>query len=193
MQKNAPYNPITNAQVAASGLQYLALGHLHTRGLFTAGETLCAWPGCAMGRGNDETGDRGVYLVTIEERAQAEFIPLDVPRFFDLEVEVISTPEEALQATLPPVGSEDFYRITFTGEAEPFDIAALQLPQFPNLELRDRTAPPADLWSAIGTDSLEGMYFSMLHDALEGDESETALLAAKISRRLLDGREVALP
>lgn len=193
LQKNAPYNPITQAQVANSGLHYLALGHLHTKGQFTAGDTLCAWPGSAMGRGYDETGDRGLYLVTIADDVRAEFIPLDNPRFYDLESEVLSTPAEALQAVLPPVGNEDFYRITLTGEAEPFDLAALQLPQFPNLELRDRTTPPADLWAVMAEDSLEGMYFSMLHDALEGEDGETALLAAKISRRLLDGREVALP
>lgn len=193
LQKNAPYNPITQADVANSGLHYLALGHLHTKGQFTAGDTLCAWPGSAMGRGYDETGDRGLYLVTIADDVRAEFIPLDNPRFYDLETEVLSTPAEALQAVLPPVGNEDFYRITLTGEAEPFDLAALQLPQFPNLELRDRTTPPADLWAVMGEDSLEGMYFSMLHDALEGEDGETALLAAKISRRLLDGREVALP
>ena len=50
----SPYNPITKAQVQNSGLQYLALGHIHQAGSFTAGETLCAWPGCPMGRGYDE-------------------------------------------------------------------------------------------------------------------------------------------
>ena len=32
IQKNAPYCPITQAQVAASGLDYLALGHIHMAG-----------------------------------------------------------------------------------------------------------------------------------------------------------------
>ena len=193
LQKNAPYNPMTRSQIAASGLDYLALGHLHTIGQFTAGRTLCAWPGSAMGRGNDETGDRGVYLVTLTDSARADFIPLHVPRFYDLEAEVVSTPAAALQAALPPIGSNDFYRITLVGEAEPFDTAALRLPQFPNLELRDHTTPPADLWGAVGEDSLEGMYFTMLRHAMESEDPETVLLAAKISRRLLDGREVALP
>ena len=58
LQKNAPYNPITQAQVAASGLHYLALGHIHKAGQFVAGSTLCAWPGCPMGRGNDELGEK---------------------------------------------------------------------------------------------------------------------------------------
>lgn len=189
IQKNAPYNPVTQAQVAASGLHYLALGHVHKAGQFTAGSTLCAWPGCPMGRGNDETGEKGVYLVTVADSVRAEFIPLDVPRFYDSEAEVFSTAEDAVRAALPPVGSQDFYRITLTGECDPFDAAALSFPQFPNLELRDRTVPPADLWGCIGDDSLEGVYFKMLHDL----NTDTALLAAKISRRILDGREVALP
>lgn len=189
LQKSAPYNPITQAQVAASGLHYLAMGHLHTRGQYTAGNTLCAWPGSAMGRGYDETGKRGVYLVTIADGVRAEFIPLDCPHFYDLEAEVFSDPADAVRSVLPPVGNNDFYRITLTGECEPFDLATLQFPQFPNLELRDRTVPPADLWGCIGEDSLEGVYFKMLHDL----DSDAALLAAKISRRILDGREVALP
>ena len=196
LQKNAPYNPITQAQVAASGLQYMALGHLHTRGCYTAGQTLCAWPGCAMGQGNDETGEKGVYLVTVEETVHAEFIPLDAPRFYDLEAEVFTTPTDAVRSLLPPVGSEDFYRVTLIGEAEPFDASTLQFADFPNLELRDRTVVPADLWGCIQQDNLEGVFFHILHDELENADEETAArltLAAKLTRRILDGLEVALP
>ncbi len=193
IQKSAPYNPITLAQVAASGLHYMALGHLHTRGQYTAGSTLCAWPGSVTGRGYDETGERGVYLVTVADKVRTEFIPLNTPRFYDLETEVFSSPEDAVRAVLPPVGNDNFYRITLTGECEPFDTTSLSFPEFPNLELRDRTVPPVDLWGCIGEDSLEGMYFQMLHACLGTQEEEAALLAAKLSRRILDGREVQLP
>lgn len=193
IQKNAPYNPITQVQVADSGLHYLALGHIHKAGQFTAGQTLCAWPGCPMGRGNDETGEKGVYLVSLSEDTKIDFISLDTPRFYDLEAEIFSTAEDAVRAALPPVGNAHFYRITLTGECEPFDITSLSFPEFPNLELRDRTTPPADLWGNIDEDSLEGMYFKLLHDALGTEEEEVALLAAKLSRRILDGREVQLP
>ncbi len=193
MQKTSPYCPITQEQVAASGLDYLALGHIHKGGAFTAGATLCAWPGCPMGRGNDETGEKGVYLVTLEDSACVTFLPLDGPRFYDLEAEVMDTPENAVRSLLPPVGSEDFYRITLIGEAAPFDAANLSIPGFPHLELRDRTVPPVELWSSMGQDNLEGVFFQMLHDALETNDEETVTLAAKIARRILDGREVALP
>lgn len=42
---------MTRAQVAASGLQYLALGHIHTRGQLEAGGALCAWPWLPHGPG----------------------------------------------------------------------------------------------------------------------------------------------
>lgn len=188
-QLNSPYCPITQTQAAASGLTYLALGHVHKAGSFTAGDTLCGWPGCPMGRGNDESGEKGVYLVDTDART-LRFIPLDTPRFYDLEAEVTATPEEAVLSALPAVGNHHFYRITLTGECPPFDAPCL--PQFPNLTIRDRTTPPADLWGCIQEDTLEGNFFRMLHEAMENDE-ETATLAAKISRKILDGQEVALP
>lgn len=192
IQKNAPYNPIRQEQVAASGLDYLALGHVHKGGSFTAGNTLCGWPGCPMGRGNDELGDKGVYLVTLEDYATITFLPLEGPKFYDLEAEVLDTPENAVRGLLPPVGSKDIYRVTLTGEAEAFDVNTLSFPEFPHLELRDRTVPPVDIWSSLGQDNLEGIFFQILRDTMEADP-ETATLAAKIARKILDGREVALP
>ena len=193
VQRSSPYCPISQSQVANSGLHYLALGHIHKAGSFTAGQTLCAWPGCPMGRGNDETGEKGVYLVDLAQKEALTFLPLEVPRFYDWEIEVRDDPQDTLRAALPPVANNNFYRITLTGECPPFDPGDLQLPAFPNLEIRDRTVPPADLWACVGQDSLEGVYFQMLHDALQTEDAQTVLLAAKLSRRILDGREVVLP
>ena len=192
-QSSSPYNPISQTQVAQSGLSYLALGHIHKSGSFRAGSTLCAWPGCPMGRGYDEDGEKGGLLVTIEDTVQASFIPLDTPRFYDLESTV-----DHLDSLLPPVGSDDFYRITLVGENEPLDLIALQetYRRFPNLVLRDKTSLPVDIWQALGEDSFEGTYFDLLHQALEGADPQTReqiLLAAKLSRQILDGREVVLP
>lgn len=40
----SPYNPVSPAELAASGLDYAALGHIHRRGERRDGGTLCAWP-----------------------------------------------------------------------------------------------------------------------------------------------------
>ena len=53
------YGPISQEEIAASGLDYLALGHVHQySGLQRAGRTVWAYPGCPEGRGFDETGER---------------------------------------------------------------------------------------------------------------------------------------
>ncbi len=198
VQQNSPYNPVTQAQAAASGLDYLALGHVHKSGQFRAGGTLCAWPGCPMGRGFDELEEKGVLLVTLEDNASVRFFPLDTPRFYELEAPVRSTARDAISELLPAVGNENFYRITLTGACEPLDLPALtaDFSQFSNLELRDKTRLPVDLWASIGSDSLEGVYFGMLKETAEGQDEDSqriALLAAKISRTILDGGEVELP
>ena len=193
-QVTSPYCPVTTEQVAGSGLTYLALGHIHKGDSFRAGSTLCAWPGCPMGRGYDETGEKGVLIVTVGEEATARFVPLDTPRFYDLEV----SPEDSLSEVLPPVGSNDYYRITFTGACQPPDLDAIraEFSRFPNLELRDRTTPPVDIWGTAGEDTLEGTYFKLLQDALATGSEDTQRqirLAAEISRKILDGQEVVLP
>ena len=193
-QVNSPYNPVTRQQVTRSGLAYLALGHIHKGDAFQAGATLCAWPGCPMGKGWDEQGEKGVLIVRLEETASARFVPLDGPKFYDLTVDAAA----GVASALPAVGSDDFYRITLTGEAETLDLEALRaaFPNFPNLELRDKTVKPMDLWAVAGEDSFEGVYFGMLKDALQTadrEEREKILLAAKLSRQLLDGQEVAFP
>lgn len=194
-QKDSPYNPITTAQVRNSSLDYLALGHIHKAGAFRAGNTLCAWPGCPMGRGWDETGDKGVCIVTLEEEAQIRAVSLDTLRFYDLEVDIGEDAAGALDAVLPGVGSDDFYRITLTGWGE-VDPAALRarFPTFLNLELRDQTEPPMDIWADADEDSLEGVYFGMLRKAIseDPDNARRIQLAAEISRKLLAGREVTL-
>ena len=198
MLLNSPYCPITAEQVRQSGLDYLALGHIHRRGSFRAGRTTCAGPGCPMGRGYDEQGQKGVYLITVEDRVRVEFISLDMPQFHDLTVEVTGDPVAALEAVLPAAGSRDYFRVTLTGVGDDVDMPALRaaFSRFPNLKLRDQTAPALDVWARAGEDTLEGVYFRLLRDTMEGQDERARHLikeAAQISRKLMNGQEVVLP
>lgn len=198
LQASSHYAPLTAQQVKESGLHYLALGHIHKAGSFRAGQTLCAWSGCPMGRGYDEPGMKGALLVTLEEDVSAQFLPLNTPRFFDETVDVGTDAAEAAASLLPPVETQDSYRITLTGYSSPIDTAAMiaSFPHIPNLQLRDRTLPEVDLWSVIHEDSLEGMYFKLLHDGMDTDSEKLQQhlkLAARISRQILDEQEVILP
>lgn len=195
---SSPYCPITHKQVKESGLSYLALGHIHKEGSFHAGDTLCAWPGCPMGKAMDEDGIKGALLVTLDEKVTTAFIPLDTPRFFDIEVDAGNDPSAAAAAILPSAPCNDFYRITFTGYADPFapETIAADFSHVPHLVLRDRTMPETDLWGSADDDTLEGVYFRLLREALDTDSAvhqQRVRLAAKISRQILDGQEVKLP
>ena len=196
VRPDSPYCPVTTAQVEDSGLDLLAMGHIHKGGTFRAGKTLCAWPGCPQGKGWDETGEKGAILVDLEEETSLQAVSFSGPRFHDLDLELENDPMDALKRTLPGGETLDFYRITLKGTGTP-DLQELQaaFPWVPHLQLRDRTVPPIDLWTGAGEDTLEGTFFGMLRSAAmeaEGREREQILLAAKIARRLLEGREVKL-
>ena len=191
-QPDSSYNPISRAQVTESGLDYLALGHIHKGDSFQAGSTICAWPGCPMGRGFDETGEKGVLIVELDGLCRTHFVPLKLPRFHILTASVEGDAAVSLSRVLPGKGSEDAFRVILTGESVPIDPDALaaRFPQFPNLELRDQTTAPLPLWEGSGEDTLEGLYFSLLQqaDAPEAIRQQ----AARISRQILLGQEVAL-
>ena len=195
---DSPYCPVTAAQVRDSGLDYLALGHIHAAGRFGTGAGLCAWPGCPMGHGYDETGTKGVLIVELDRETSFRFLPLDVPRFYDLTTEAGEDPVQAVADTLPGGRSGDYYRIRLTGSCPGVDIGRLRrnFAQYPNLTILDETVRVAPLWDQAGADTLEGIYFQLLRDAVQsasGQEREDLELAAKLSRAIISGQEVTLP
>lgn len=195
-QRASAYCPVTAAQIRASGLDYLALGHIHKAGALRAGATLCAWPGCPMGRGWDETGETGVYLVTLEETANVRKLPLNTIRFYDLEVQIGDDPAAAMEAVLPAAEDDQFYRVTLKGRGA-VDMAALEgrFSGFPNLLILDQTQPALPLWEQAGEDTLRGVYFRLLREAAQEEtkNADRIRLAAQISQVLLEGGEVPLP
>lgn len=192
----SPYCPITAAQVKQSGLAYIALGHVHKAGAFRSGATLCAWPGPPMGRGWDECGEKGVLILEIHDEINLRTVCLDTVRFEEISVDIGTDPEAAVAAVLPAGGEAHFYRITLTGTGLA-DLPALQrrFASYENLEFRDRTQPPLDLWADAGADTLEGTFFRFLKEGMDLNPQHADLFrqAAEISRKLLDGREVTLP
>ena len=192
------YCPITKDQIKNSGLNYLALGHIHKGGSLRSGDTLCAWPGCPMGHGFDELGIKGVIIAEFSDTVKASFMPLDTPRFYDESVEAGDNAADAVASLLPATPSDDFYRVTLTGYSSGVDMDAVknEFPHIPNLQIFDETLPELDLWASVEEDSLEGVYFALLKNSADSDSenlSRRAKLAARISRQILDGQEVKLP
>lgn len=63
----SPYAPIKETELAESGLDYAALGHIHTKPeIQRIGNTLYAYSGCIAGRDFSEYGEKGGILVTLD-------------------------------------------------------------------------------------------------------------------------------
>ena len=195
------YNPITKEQISESGLDYLALGHIHLRAEpRTLGKTVYAWPGCPMGRGFDELGQKGVYLGELDEKGcRLSFCPLPSRRYEILDIAAGDDPLAAIEAALPPDTERDIYRIRLTGESDPIDVRALQEAlsgKFYSLHIRDLTEAKTDLWQDAGEDSLKGQFLARLQarlDAADDTEKEILILAAKLGLSAMEGREEDIP
>ncbi len=197
------YGPIRREEVAASGLHYLALGHIHRRTEpLTLGRTVCAWPGCPEGRGFDELGEKGFYEGTVTDDGQVRltFVPFARRRYEILRVDVTGRrPADAVAEALPPDTERDLYRILLTGETGEEGAGAAALEQtlgdrFYALEVRDHTRMAEDIWARAGEDSLRGLFLRRLRQQWEraGDETEREQVsrAVRFGLAALDHRDL---
>ena len=70
--------PVEPRRLLASGMDYWALGHIHSRYAYPSeDDPRLVFSGCIQGRDIKETGDHGAYCVTLREgaRNEIEFIP----------------------------------------------------------------------------------------------------------------------
>ena len=182
-----PYRHMTAADIAACGLDYLALGHIHkTRLPVRTGRTWAGWPGAAMGRGFDECGPRGVFYTELDKAfCRTEFLPLPGPRYEKITVAYGETPR------LPEDSQSVICRLTVTGEADDPDFEGLRKalePKFLALDLRDETVPTRDIWASCGDGTLRGLTLSALKLQADGG-NDLSELAARYVLAALEGRD----
>ena len=196
-----PYGPVTEEEIAASNLDYLALGHVHTfSGILTAGKTAYAYPGCPEGRGFDETGEKGVVIGTVEKgKTDLSFRPVCRRQYRQLTADLTGR-SDALAAVREALSetdvSRDICRVTLTGEyAGRIDAPALESALADtafHLTVRDKTRLPVDIWRAAGEDSLTGLFVSRIkaqYDAAPENEKRQYELAVRYGLAALENRE----
>ena len=195
--RESVYDPIGEDELARSGMDYAALGHIHREsGLKRAGDTYYAWPGCPEGRGFDETGEKYVYLADVGEGS----CRLTKEKISQRRYEILKTDRtapEALLAALPAGSENDIYRIILTGETdEAPDLDALFRAlegRFFALQLRDETRLRRDVWENAGDDTLRGIFLRALKTrrdaAADPAERELCEQAARWGLAALDNRE----
>jgi len=188
--RDSAYDPISEEELAASGADYVALGHIHkASGLRRAGDTRYAWPGCPEGRGFDETGEKFVYLVTLSEGGcQLEERSVALRRYESMSVDVTGTDALlAIHTSLPDETARDIYRITLTGEAdESPDLNRLTAnleDLFFAVQLRDETHMRRDVWDCAGEDTLRGLFLRRLRAQYDAARDEAGRRRAEQAAR----------
>ena len=90
------YAPCSVTDLAETGLDYWALGHVHTRQVLRQERPTVVYPGNPQGRHPLETGERGVYLVEVDDygAVSLDFRPVDVVRWETLEVGIAALEAE---------------------------------------------------------------------------------------------------
>lgn len=197
--RSSSYNPISEAELAASGMDYVALGHIHkSSGLLKAGNTWYSWPGCPEGRGFDESGERYVNIVELENGScELRQVSIAARKYETLRVDV--TGSEALLAIhtmLPEETVSDIYRIVLTGETDTApDMRRLYdnlCDLFFELQIRDETRLRAGIWDKAGEDTLRGLFLAKLKKQYDSaDDAARARIeqAARWGLAALDNME----
>ena len=197
------------------GIDYLALGHVHAPKLEKLdARGVYAYSGCLEGRGFDECGPRGFYLLTVSGRdVKAEFVPFAKRQVWELEVKLgggkSDSSEEAFYgsddvvaeirktAKESGVTGKDLVKAVLTGEISmesEFDLGyvAKSLEEdFYFIKVVDHTVPRVDYDGYALDASLKGEYVRRIKEAVQTgalSEDEAAEMI-RLGIRLLAGEE----
>ncbi|HHU52514.1 MAG TPA: hypothetical protein GXZ43_00325 [Clostridiaceae bacterium] len=87
------YNPLNYSWLDRCGFDLVLLGHIHKsdKEVLTEKGIPCLYSGCPCGRGFDEDGSKGVFLIELIEgieMGQISFVPLAGPKFFKIRIDL---------------------------------------------------------------------------------------------------------
>ncbi len=106
---HALYAPCSLEDLTRSGLDYWALGHVHTRQVLRASNPTVVYPGNPQGRHPNEKGARGVYLVIVDEnrRSTLDFRAVDTVRWQEIDVAIdeLGTEQELIDYIHAEIGA----------------------------------------------------------------------------------------
>ncbi len=188
------YAPVSIAEIEASKMDYVALGHIHKRSeVLKSGSTYYAYPGCLEGQGFDETGEKGVYAGTVEKgKASLEFVPLCVRQFIEEQIDISEVSDKSdlcnfilrkIKEKYGDKGADWLYKIVLTGETvlsiAVADVATTLENDLYFVKIKDKTRIPLDvLKNNFEESSAQGIFIKKLFEKTETateEELENAL------------------
>ena len=100
--QHGSYSPCSVEDLRATGIDYWALGHVHTRQVLNQRGPVVVYPGNPQGRHPVETGERGVYLVDVsaDREVRLSFRDVSVVRWAQVGIPIdnLETEQELVDA-----------------------------------------------------------------------------------------------
>ena len=201
------YNSITGDFVKSSGMDYIALGHVHKRtDIGKIGDSYIAYCGCPEGQGFDELGEKGVYVGDIsKDTCELQFVPVCKRMHITENVDIsdLTSSNEIADKILqfikdkyPSNFADNLYKIILVGEIE--DGVKLSLTEITTriadsvyfIKLRDKTKIKLDFDAISQENTLKGVFVKKMLAKLENadeQEKEKLLYALNIGIKAFSG------
>lgn len=205
MTSGSKYGPVTVNDIAASGFEYVALGHIHQKTeLLKSGDTYYAYPGCLQGRGFDETGHKGAYFgIVSKEKTEMVWKQFSTKRYEWIECDVsgATNKSHAIEMIRPKIAgfsSDTALRITLKGTVEgAFIISSADFGESNALpyriEIIDKTESAPKISQLEKENTVKGLFYRLAVEKLEASddgEKSTVKDAIKIGLAALEGRDI---
>ena len=197
------YGPITISDIVKFDIKYAALGHVHKapEPVVTEGAWI-GYSGIPEGRSFDETGEGGVWIVTVEEGgvvacerrilSERSYVTaeLDVTSLGG-EEEILSAIKKEAERHLNTKGAH--LRLRLVGSMDPRVSFRRLVDSNPSVELRNETVPSLSGESLKQDVTIRGALYRTLYPSLiSGDREERlrALRALQIGLAAIDERDI---
>lgn len=197
----------TDAEIAASGLDYLALGHWHSFSTARAGETTWAYSGAPEPVAVDQDGAGNVCLVRLEDgigghssvRVDKVRVGTTVFRAESIDASQIESQEALVEQLLELADPDLVLRVSVEGiapdtlELSTEEIERTLAPSFLHVRARDRSVTEVAAGRDLPEDTVAGRFVIDMEMRIRAAESDGDAAAAEQARQILRlGRRLLL-
>ena len=204
---NSDYNAITPRFVKSSGMDYIALGHVHKKtDIGRIDNTFFAYSGCPEGQGFDELDEKGVYIGNVGKGlCELEFIAVSKRQHIHSKIDISNCTDssdisrlvtDTLREKYGNGFEEHLYKIELVGTVSPeTDILTAEIESRLKsslyfVKLKDSTDISLDLEELSNEASLKGIFVKKILEKMStAAESEQEILkqALKLGLKAFKG------
>ncbi len=194
-EADSNYNRITPEFIRNSGMDYIALGHIHTfSGVRQLDSVYYAYPGCPEPHGFDETGEMGVICAVVSKgKVEHQFVPTAARRHETVRIDIGAATDNAaaaeivkaeLRSRFGETFDKNLYKIILCGEIQENmnistdEVLARIADDVFFAKLRNETRFSADLQSLSNENTLKGKFVKTMLEKISAEPDNKALDSA---------------